>query len=329
MYLSSNWPTRALCKAGLAARLLRPNGGAPVILLYHGVTRASGRGLGNFDGKHVHVDLLRRQLTLLRRSRRIVPLPELIDALRRGSRTEGMVALTFDDGYRNNVEHAAPLLADCGAPATFFLATGFIGESRWAWVDRLEAALDRAPEGERALSVLGERVRLTGAARERQSVLMRVKALLKALPWQQAEAQSREVEAELGTDIGAPDGDYRFMSWEDARELRDAGFEIGAHTVNHALLSRVPLAEAEREIIDSRSRVLAEIGSCSPAFCYPNGKRRDYTAEVRELCGRHFAAALSTEAGAARREELYDLRRVVVDNRTTAERLAGMVLQAA
>jgi peptidoglycan/xylan/chitin deacetylase (PgdA/CDA1 family) len=119
------------------------------------------------------------------------------------------------------------------------------------------------------------------------------------------------------------------MSWTEARQLRAAGFDIGAHTVNHALLSRMPMAEAEREIIESRSRILAEIGSCSATFCYPNGKRRDYSPEVRDFCGRHFAAALSTEAGAARQEDLYELRRVVVDNRTTAGRLASRVLQAA
>lgn len=300
-----------------------------MILLYHGVTNESSRGLGNFDGKHVNVDLFRRHLAMLQRARRIVPLAELIEALRRRARTEGMVALTFDDGYRNNIEHAAPLLGERGAPATFFLATGYIGRSRWAWVDRLEAALDRAAEGEFASSVLCERVRLVRAADERQKVLMRVKALLKVLPWQQAEARAREMELELGVGDVPPYGLYRFMSWEDARQLRAAGFEIGAHTVNHALLSRVPMSEAEQEIVESQSRVLAEIGSCSETFCYPNGKRRDYTPEVTDFCRRHFAAALSTELGAARLEELYDLRRVVVDNRMTTERLAGMVLQAA
>lgn len=299
-----------------------------MILLYHGVTDCSTCGLGNFDGKHVRVDRFRRHVAMLQRSRRVVSLAELIDALRRGAPTDGMVALTFDDGYRDNLEQAAPILSERGAPATFFLATGFIGQHRWAWVDRLEAAFDRAPDGEFALSVLGARVRLGRASEERQRLLGQVKAALKVLPWQQAEARSREVEIELGVAEMQPYGLYRFMSWEDARELRRAGFEIGAHTVNHALLSRIPMDEAKREIIDSRTAVLAEVGSCSQTFCYPNGKRRDYTPGVSEFCRGHFAAALSAEPGAARREELYELRRVIVDDRTSTERLAGMVLQA-
>jgi peptidoglycan/xylan/chitin deacetylase (PgdA/CDA1 family) len=317
---------RALCKAGLGPRLLRANAGAPVVLLYHGVTTAS-RGLATLVGKHVLAARFRAQLEMLRRRRRVVPLTELFEALRTGAVARGMVAITFDDGYLDNFTCAAPILAEYRVPATFFIATGFIGADRWMWSDRLEAALDAAPAGEFVIPSTGERLRV-GATGERMALLRRLKSELKRLHWREADARAREIEDALGIRAGAPTGIYRFMSWDQVRDLAQGGFEIGAHTVNHALLSRVPRDEAEREIIDSRDKIVAEVGRCSTAFCYPNGKRSDYTDETVEFCRRHFSAAVSAEAGAGRPGELFELRRLGVDDASSAGHLASQIVQA-
>jgi len=317
---------RVLCKVGLGSRLLKADANAPVVLLYHGVTTSS-QGLAALDGKHLLAERFRGQLEMFRRRRRVVALAELLEALRSGTDTRGMLAITFDDGYLDNFTCAAPILAEFRMPATFFIATGFIGNERWMWNDRLEAALDAAPAGEFVIPSTGKVLRL-GEMRERIAVLRQIKSKLKRLHWQDAEARAREIEHALGLRGRAPTGIYRFMSWDQVRALARGGFEIGAHTVNHALLSRVPRDEAEREIIDSRDQIVAEVGHCSPTFCYPNGKRTDYTDETVEFCRRHFSAALSAEPGAARGQELFELRRVGVDDEISEGRLAGFIVQA-
>jgi peptidoglycan/xylan/chitin deacetylase (PgdA/CDA1 family) len=299
-----------------------------VILLYHGVTADRDDGFVNFDGKHVHVDLFRQHLNMIRRRRRVIPLNELIDGLRAGSELKGAIAITFDDGYLDNYEHAAGALAEYKLAASFFLATGFIGANRWAWVDRLEAAFAAAGVGPFSISLLGDMVTLTESISQRARLLARIKVLLKTLPPEIAELRAQEIEAELRIDLHQPFGLYRFMSWDNVRRLSEAGFEIGAHTVNHTLLSRMPITTAQQEIMFSREKIVAETGFCSPTFCYPNGKRADYTVVVMDFCRQHFTSALSAEAGAARLPELYELRRVIVDGATTTERLAGMILRA-
>lgn len=322
----SGLPLRALCRFGLGAHFMRADAGSPVVLLYHGVTTSS-EGLAALDGKHVRIEQFRRQLELFRRRRRVVALGELLDALRTGADARGMLAITFDDGYLDNFTCAAPALADYRMPATFFLCSGFIGAARWMWGDRLEAALDAAPVGDYPIASLGVTLSL-GAPRSRLAVLRQIKQRLKRLHWREAEARAAEIAQALGFTGGDPTGIYRFMSWDQARALAKQGFEIGAHTVNHALLSRVPREEAEREIAESRERIAAEVGSCSPTFCYPNGKRADYTHQTVEFCRRHFSAALAAETGAARAGELFELQRLGVDDATTAERLAGQIVQA-
>ena len=319
-------PTKVLCKLGQGPRLLRRNSGGPVILLYHGVT-AERSGRTNLDGKHVHVDLFRAQLRLLAQRRRVVALEELIEAVRTGADARGMVAITFDDGYLNNVELAAPILRELGLPASFFIATGFIDSKRWPWVDRVEAAVSLAGSGPHRVSILGDRVTITDAA-QRMDLIVKVKRQLKRLSWEQAEQRTEELERDLSVKVPEPYGDYRFMDWDQVRNLDSGGFEIGAHTVNHALLSRVSIETAKREIIDSRERIHSELGHCSRTFCYPNGKRADYNDEVKAFCSQHFAAALSTERGTARGDELFELRRLVLDDATTCERLASAVVQA-
>ena len=71
------------------------------------------------------------------RTYRVLPLTDLVEQLRRGGLPRNALAITFDDGYRDNLTHAAPILARLGLPATIFLATGFIGTAEVPWFDRL------------------------------------------------------------------------------------------------------------------------------------------------------------------------------------------------
>ena len=326
---SSNWgevPIRALCKTGFA-RLLLKAAGAPTALLYHGVCDQPRVGLLDCEGKHVSEALFRHHMELLAHNRKVVSLTILVDTLRSGADATNMVAITFDDGYLDNAQCAAPILAEYGFPATFFLATGFIGRNRWLWNDRLEAALDRTRLRQFTPGIVGEEVSLRDTT-ERRLALGRMKRALKKLSWQTAEARVAELESELELEPAVPEGLYRFMAWEDAQRLIASGFEVGAHTINHTILSRVQQEEAELEILRSREQVTAELGTCSRTFCYPNGKANDYTPQVRDFCRQHFDAAMSAVPGSMRAAELFELRRLAVDNSTPAALLAKMLVRA-
>lgn len=298
---------KAAGKLGIAQQFLAPDRGEPIVLMYHGVEA----GAASADHKHVSAAQFREQVRMLKGRRRVVPLTTLVDALLTQSNCRGMVALTFDDGYLNNVQCAAPILREHSMSATFFLTTGFIGAGRWAWTDRIEYVVSAAP----------------GLEEDRTELLRRMKTQLKELDWRVAEQRVAEFAARCGVPEAPPHGRYRFMGWDDARALVSAGFEVGAHTINHAILSRVPLANAAEEILDSVARIKAETGSCSRTFCYPNGKHADYTPEVVDICRQHFDAALAAEPGCARLEERFEIRRIGVDGGTSLQRLAARILQ--
>ncbi len=316
-------------KLGLAHRLLGPDRGAPIVLMYHGVTPDIDGKAAVGDHKHVGESLFRDQVRMMAERRRVVPLSTLVAELLAGGDCRGMLAITFDDGYLNNAECAAPVLKEFSLSATFFLATGFISEQRWAWTDRIEYVIGAAAEQDTNFTTTsGETIRLkVGTREERLELLRRLKAGLKDLDWRDAQDRVAAIAEVLKVDQVPPHGQYRFMTWDHARALVKSGFEVGAHTVNHAILSRVPLESAEAEIVGSRDRVRAEVGQCCATFCYPNGKTEDFNAGVMDICRRNFDAALSAMVGVARAADRFEIRRIGVGHETSVQRLAARILR--
>jgi peptidoglycan/xylan/chitin deacetylase (PgdA/CDA1 family) len=306
---------------GIVQATLKARTGSPMILMYHGVTTGGSVGLSNCEGKHVPRDLFIEQLRFIKKYRNVISVTEMVEGIRRGDELHNTVALTFDDGYENNCTVAAEILSDFNMPATLFISTGYIGVNRWMWTDRVEHALDRTDRD--AVTVPGIPGVLSLATFSQKKLsLRRIKAYLKQQPGENCESCVRELENELGLGETDPDGDYRFMSWHQVRKIAAASFEIGAHTVNHPILSRISHKDAINEILACRERIRAELDRCSEVFCYPNGKSTDYTDDIKDVCRLHFRAALSTNRGPARLADLYELNRIGIDSSTTLSQLA-------
>jgi peptidoglycan/xylan/chitin deacetylase (PgdA/CDA1 family) len=90
------------------------------VLVYHTISSPSQRLLADID---ISPETFARQLRWLAKWRSVVPLVETLDA----QRWRHPVAITFDDGYRDNLTVALPLLEKYSMPATVFVSVGFIG----------------------------------------------------------------------------------------------------------------------------------------------------------------------------------------------------------
>ena len=80
-------------------------------------------------------DQLRRFCVFAKRHFVVVPLSTLLDRMERGEDISRHLAITFDDGYRDNHAVAMPILREHGLPATFFITTNFIGTDHQTWWD--------------------------------------------------------------------------------------------------------------------------------------------------------------------------------------------------
>jgi peptidoglycan/xylan/chitin deacetylase (PgdA/CDA1 family) len=245
-----------------------------VILSYHriGDARRSELHHGVFT---VAPEAFDAQLRLLRRHFEVIdpasfePRPRSSDQRRppRGRR----VMVTFDDGYRDLYEHAAPLLREHGVRAAVFLSSGLIDGSATAWWDEIAWMVHRAERTELAPGAWSPApMSLAPAARERT-----IETVIRAY-WELAPERCTPFLDRLAAATGAGHRPARaavedWITWEMARELRDAGHVVGAHTVTHPVLARLPRAAQLREIAGSIERIEAELGDRPRWLAYPVG----------------------------------------------------------
>lgn len=234
------------------------------------------------------------QLERLSKVATIVPLGPALEALSSGrSLPPRAVALTFDDGYRDNLEMAVPLLEKLGLPATFFLVPGFLGREADPWWELLAWGFARSSQT--AVSWNGRVLRTRGwlSRRSVQWVCGQLRKL--------ARARMEETIAEL-LRLLQPEGKANvkelFLDWSGAGELVRRGFAIGSHSMYHTTLSRELADEQVRDLIASRARLEAELDVPVRLLAYPIGTRADYSAETIDAARRAgYTHALAAHAG--------------------------------
>jgi peptidoglycan/xylan/chitin deacetylase (PgdA/CDA1 family) len=225
-----------------------------------------------------------------------IPLGDAVAGLRNGTLPERAACITFDDGYADNAEIALPILRRLGIPATFFVATGFLNGGRM-WNDTVIETIRRAPGDRLDLEALGLGAFDLSSVTHRQQA---IPALLGKLKYLELGARLTMVErVREAAGVALPDD--LMMSSAQVRQLHAAGMEIGGHTVNHPILTRLAAQAARAEIGDGKARLEEIVGAPVRLFAYPNGKpNQDYAADhariARDL---GFTAAVSTAWGAA------------------------------
>lgn len=265
-----------------------------------------------------------RQMWGISRFFRVLPLTEAVNRLHDGTLPHRAVCVTFDDGYRDNVDIALPILRKHGVHATFFIATGFLDGS-CMWNDRvIETVRNLNGDSVDLTGFTGKRFDLPVDLCARGSVLQAMLRAIKHLPFEQREAAVTFIEGHLGRTVTG-----LMMQEVDVRALIQAGMDIGAHTVNHPILSRLPVAEARQEIATSKQTLESITGRPVHLFAYPNGNPGvDYgeahVAMVREI---GFEAAVSTAWGCASMgSDRYQLPRFTPWDRSLPRYLARLAL---
>lgn len=227
----------------------------------------------------------------------VLPLLDAVRMAKAGTLPPRAAAITFDDGYADNAEVALPVLQQHGLHATFFVATGFLNGGRM-WNDSVIELVRAAPAGVLDATPLGLGSHPLRTLAERQRAIPALIGQLKYLPMAERLAQVERL-AELA---GCALPDDLMMTSAQVRKLHAAGMGIGAHTVNHPILARLPDAQAREEIAQGKLALEDIIGAHVSLFAYPNGKPgEDYlpqhVAMARDL---RFEGAVSTSWGASR-----------------------------
>jgi peptidoglycan/xylan/chitin deacetylase (PgdA/CDA1 family) len=293
----------------------------PVIVLgYHRVTRLPS------DPHQLAVtpENFREQMQYLRHHCRIVRLDADWSDLR-----EPAVAVTFDDGYVDNLHQALPILAEAEVPATFFICTGPLSTRGEFWSDELEHLV--RGEGDRpGTFVLDDRehgCRWPSAGRdERLALHDRLRGLMLKIPPQRRDTWLDQLRFWAGSDRMGRDA-YRALTPAELCVLSASPLvTLGAHGVTHTPLAVLSEEEQREELAQSKHRLEVLSGRDVTVFAYPFGRREDYSRTTCRLCRETgFRRAVTTLPGQVHRwtDPLQIPRQLVRDwdARTFAARL--------
>jgi peptidoglycan/xylan/chitin deacetylase (PgdA/CDA1 family) len=252
----------------------------------------------------------------------VVSLGELVRQLGSGRIRPNTAAVTVDDGHEDFFTLAVPVLRAYDIAASIFVVSDFIDGRLWLWTDHLRFILAQAPRRPitftwrgitRVLDIRGDAARRRLAYQWCEHAKMTTAAEARELVDGLADACGVDVPA-------APPPEYRPMSMAQVRVLASEGFDIGAHTRTHPILSWLAPHELSAEIGGCKEQLEAALRSPVPHFAYPNGSRRDYTAETIAAVARAgFRAAVTTIPGAnSIATPTYELRRIAGDDEDVA-----------
>jgi len=267
------------------------------------------------------------QVELLRRRFEIVAPSQVLRAAR--ARRGRFAAITFDDGFRDGYDVALPVLRGHDAPAGFFVTTGFLDRGGVPWWDEIAYRARRCtPRVLDDPSWLEEPVVLA-ATGDRTVAVQSLLRSYKRLDGERTAAFLEYLRGATGNErVGPADAGSSWLTWEMVREMREAGMEIGGHTVNHPVLTSQPPEVQRAEIEGCATRLETELGEPMRLFSYPVGLPTSFDATTRAIVSSvGVDLAFSCYGGATTRRALdpLDIRRMPIGPGMTPERFQALL----
>jgi peptidoglycan/xylan/chitin deacetylase (PgdA/CDA1 family) len=235
--------------------------------MYHSVATSERRAMQD-AAMAMPAETFAAQMSFLSKRRCVISLDTLNEMLTKGeSAAPGSIVITFDDGYLDNYEIAAPILAEHGLPATVFLATGYIERVENMWIDVLYGAFRNRTQ--QRLELPDGNFDLTQPLQVDYGYQSVAGTLVRASKVERAELMSL-VQAQLKP---AHDEPRLTMSWSEVRNLRQRfpNISIGAHTREHVDLSGMPDDEVVEELSAAHEDIRREVGVDAIHFTFPYG----------------------------------------------------------
>jgi peptidoglycan/xylan/chitin deacetylase (PgdA/CDA1 family) len=192
------------------------------------------------------------------------------------------VLVTFDDGYRNNLTYAAPVLTRFGIPALINICAGYIGRSQILWIDEIYLRVFHWPKSLIPMPDSPIERPVGDCVHQRAVLAEHIRQYCKTMSFDDALEYLVRLR---GYDLPEPDEEdqerFAFLCWDEVRKLVSQGFQIGSHTVGHPLLSRLRPDQLPNELRQSKTEIEQKLSTECFCIAYPEGSPASISNEVR------------------------------------------------
>lgn len=189
------------------------------------------------------------------------------------------VAITFDDGYINDYTTSFEILKANNCAAAFFLVPEYVGTSTVPWWDEIAYLVRNSPRPHITLSIPAPLTVTLGT--DRQPAIRAVLRHYKRPENLHGDKLLAELREQADCELPTPQ--RRFITWQEAREMKDAGMVIGSHTQTHGILGQMSPEAQWWELTESKKNIEANLGSKVDSLAYPVGIRGSFTETTEEI----------------------------------------------
>lgn len=260
---------------------LSTDGNLP-IFLFHGVIERQRHVIRNYTRKHLPAAEFRGMLENVGRAGRAMSMDEVVEICHSGDPfPRGAFAVTFDDGFENNLTVARPILDELGIPAIVYATSRFIDENGMSWIDRIEYALESVQWGELLLPWSPEPTTFENAP-EKISILNNIRQKVKSTPALDVDSFVSDIFQQLHLEeVRASDDQLdRKMTWDQVQSWCANGCLVGGHSHSHAILSFLTPALLEQEVDISLQMLKEKAGIVTRHYSYPEGLEHCFSEDV-------------------------------------------------
>ncbi len=244
----------------------------------------------------------------------VVLIEELVQSNNYNSKKK-YATILFDDGYKDNIEYAVPILDKYNCKASFYVVTNSIDNNVVTWTHVLEHSFQHTNISNIDLQFdfLPESLKVTKLDTNQQRVnyINKLKPFTKTIPHEQR-LKILETVANTYTDITLPN---LMMNWDDVKELKKAGHYIGSHTVNHSMLGTMTNTDDILfELTASGNRIKEMLGYFPLSISYPVGSYNSTTIECCKKAGYVVGLAVNLTTYNPKEDNVFEIPRIVLYN---------------
>jgi peptidoglycan/xylan/chitin deacetylase (PgdA/CDA1 family) len=262
------------------------------------------------------VSLFKSIISYLTRRYHVINLEDYLLSGETPKSRKKIAAISFDDGYKDNIKYAVPILAQYKCPASFYVSTICIDNNVPTWTYVLDFLFQNTKKTNISLErdFVPPQFRKNEFASEsaRLDFVARLKPWMKGLSNNNRKLLLADIQTSI-TDVEPPAS--RMMNWNDLRQMKADKFMIGSHTVSHPLLANIEDDdELVYELKESGERIRSELGEFPFTISYPVGSYNKKVMEQSREIGYRFGLAVGERFYDTGKDDLFSIPRVELGN---------------